>query len=359
MRPSTPAASGLRFSGRLLPMKIDRAGYPFIAGALVPALGLALARRYGVGHCRSRLLGGFFAYFFRDPDRTVPQATRARGLAGRRQGDDRRAERRPLGPARRRGSRSRSSCRRWTCTSTARRSAAGSRAIDYRPGSSCRPTRKRSNDNELNEIWIDSDGRTIVFRQVVGMLARRIVCRVARGRRGRARRADRPDEVRIADGRVPAARRSRSSSRSASTWSAAKRSWRATARAAACRAGCRVTCVTAAAAAAGRPAAALQARRLPAAVDVHGRQPVLRLRLRRLRHAAGLRHRGGAHRHRDGARHARRVRRAADQDLVGVRRAARLARRRRLVRAGAGDPGVHVGAVAAEAARMGGGVHLS
>ena len=104
---------------------------------------------------------------------------------------------------------------------------------------------------------------------------------------------------------------------------------------------------------AGRSAAALQARRLPPAVDVHGRQPVLRLRLRGLRHAAGLRYRGGPHRHRDGARHARRVRRAAHQHLLGVRRAARLARRRGLVRPGAGDPGVHVGPVAARSGSAG------
>src|SRR5688572_3452351 len=53
-------------------MKIDRAGYPFIAGALLPALGLALSRRRGWA-IPFAVLGGFFAYFFRDPDRTVPQ----------------------------------------------------------------------------------------------------------------------------------------------------------------------------------------------------------------------------------------------------------------------------------------------
>ncbi len=33
----------------------------------------------------------------------------------------------------------------------------------------------------MNELWIESGGRTIVFRQVVGLLARRIVCRVEPG----------------------------------------------------------------------------------------------------------------------------------------------------------------------------------
>jgi phosphatidylserine decarboxylase len=37
--------------------------------------------------------------------------------------------------------------------------------------------------NERNEIWLDHAGQTIVFRQIVGALARRVVCRVARGAR--------------------------------------------------------------------------------------------------------------------------------------------------------------------------------
>ena len=35
--------------------------------------------------------------------------------------------------------------------------------------------------NERCEIWIDHDGDTIVARQIVGMLARRVVCRVQTG----------------------------------------------------------------------------------------------------------------------------------------------------------------------------------
>ncbi len=56
-------------------MKIDRAGLPFIAAAVVPAAGLAAARRYGLA-ASFALLGGFFAYFFRDPDRQVPSGER-------------------------------------------------------------------------------------------------------------------------------------------------------------------------------------------------------------------------------------------------------------------------------------------
>jgi phosphatidylserine decarboxylase len=40
--------------------------------------------------------------------------------------------------------------------------------------------------NERSEIWIDHAGQTIVARQVVGILARRVVCRVASGAEVRA-----------------------------------------------------------------------------------------------------------------------------------------------------------------------------
>ena len=35
--------------------------------------------------------------------------------------------------------------------------------------------------NEHSEIWIEHNGQTIVFRQLVGILARRVVCRVQAG----------------------------------------------------------------------------------------------------------------------------------------------------------------------------------
>jgi phosphatidylserine decarboxylase len=40
--------------------------------------------------------------------------------------------------------------------------------------------------NERSEIWIDHDGQMIVARQIVGMLARRVVCRVQAGAEVRA-----------------------------------------------------------------------------------------------------------------------------------------------------------------------------
>ena len=40
--------------------------------------------------------------------------------------------------------------------------------------------------NERSEIWVDSGGRMVVFRQIVGFLARRVVCRLSEGQNVRA-----------------------------------------------------------------------------------------------------------------------------------------------------------------------------
>jgi phosphatidylserine decarboxylase len=53
--------------------------------------------------------------------------------------------------------------------------------IEYRPGKFLPAYNEGSNDNEFNEVWVDYNGNTVVFRQVVGLLARRIVCRVQEG----------------------------------------------------------------------------------------------------------------------------------------------------------------------------------
>ena len=53
-------------------MRIDRAGFPFIAAALVPAAFLVAVRRYALA-APLAAVGGFMAYFFRDPERDVPQ----------------------------------------------------------------------------------------------------------------------------------------------------------------------------------------------------------------------------------------------------------------------------------------------
>jgi phosphatidylserine decarboxylase len=160
-------------------MKIDKAGVPFIAGALVPAAGLAFARRYGWAAAVAAL-GGFFAYFFRDPERQVPSApglvvSPADGtvmIAGPTDG-------------------------RWAPPGDWKqitiflspidvhinRTPVEGRItrIEYRRGKFLPAYKEDASGNELNEIWIDHNGQMVVVRQVVGVLARRIVCRVAEG----------------------------------------------------------------------------------------------------------------------------------------------------------------------------------
>src|SRR4051812_43807166 len=53
------------------PLKIDKAGLPFIAGAMVPAAVLAGTKRYGWA-AGFAALGAVFAYFSRDRGRTIP-----------------------------------------------------------------------------------------------------------------------------------------------------------------------------------------------------------------------------------------------------------------------------------------------
>ncbi|HSC28508.1 MAG TPA: phosphatidylserine decarboxylase [Vicinamibacterales bacterium] len=160
-------------------MRIDRAGLPFITAALLPAAALAAMRRHKWA-ASVAVLGGLLAWFFRDPEREVPQQA---GLAvapadGRIMvagaGDPRFA---PPGE--------------WKQVTVflspvdvhVNRSPVSGRVarIEYRPGAFRPAYDERSGDNERNEIWIDHDGQMVVVRQVVGILARRIVCRIREG----------------------------------------------------------------------------------------------------------------------------------------------------------------------------------
>jgi len=160
-------------------MRIDRAGMPFIAAALIPAVGLSAAKRHGWAAAFA-LLGGSFAYFFRDPDRQIPQGA---GLVV----SPADGEVMFAGPAN----------KRWAPPGDwqqvtiflspidvhMNRTPVAGRItrIEYKAGRFLPAYDERSNDNESNEITIDHEGQPIVFRQVVGILARRIVCRVQEG----------------------------------------------------------------------------------------------------------------------------------------------------------------------------------
>jgi phosphatidylserine decarboxylase len=163
-------------------LRLDAAGLPFIGGALILALvsvaaGARLLTAFFV------VVGAFFVFFFRDPDRRADTGT----------GDDA-----VLSPA------------------DGRVLVAGRAAAEAAPPGdwqqvsiflspmdvhvnripvSGRITRVRftrgrflpayrhdaATVNERSEIWIDHRGQAIVARQIVGIMARRVVCRLDAG----------------------------------------------------------------------------------------------------------------------------------------------------------------------------------
>ena len=161
-------------------MTIDRAGYPFIGGTAALAIAAALTVGYA-GAVPLVVLTAFFTYFFRDPDRQSPRDP-SLALSP--------ADGRVLvaGPADPRAS----PPGEWKQVSIflsptdvhVNRSPVSGRVtkVDFRPGKFLPAYHQdAAAANERSEVWVDHDGLTIVFRQIVGILARRVVCRVAPG----------------------------------------------------------------------------------------------------------------------------------------------------------------------------------
>ena len=166
-------------------MRLDPAGLPFIGGALLLAVvsGVAVAWLLAIPFVA---LGLFFAFFFRDPERVSPAGadvvlSPADGrvlVAGPAV-----AEAAPPGS--------------WQQISIflspmdvhINRIPASGRVTEvrYTPGKFL-PAYKHdaASANERSEIWIDHDGQSIVARQIVGILARRVVCRAQKGAEVRA-----------------------------------------------------------------------------------------------------------------------------------------------------------------------------
>ncbi len=158
---------------------LDRAGWPFILGAIVVALlGAWLGGRWAA--LPGVALALAFVFFFRDPERPLPAdqslilspadgKVMAVGPGG--------ADAPPgtwqqitifLSPMDVHVNRAPFSGRVTRVTHKA-----GQFLPAYKPESGAA--------NEQSEIWVDHDGRTGVFRQVVGLLARRVVTRVREG----------------------------------------------------------------------------------------------------------------------------------------------------------------------------------
>ena len=160
-------------------MRIDPAGVPFIALAAVPALVSAWLAPVAVTLALAAL-PLLIALFFRDPDRQAP-ADPSLVLAP--------ADGRVMfaGPARP----DEAPPGAWLQVTIflsvldvhINRTPVAGRVtrVEYVPGQYLPAYRHDSHRNEHSEIWIAHDGGVVVTRQVVGLLARRVVCRVKAG----------------------------------------------------------------------------------------------------------------------------------------------------------------------------------
>src|SRR4029453_10573995 len=157
-------------------MRMGPAGWPFVIGGLVAAalVGFFAGAVYGWGLVA---LSRFFLFFFRDPERrhraddssVISPADGRVMVAGE-----------PTGQAIPPGNWHQISIFLSPMGVHVNRMAVGGRVTQgrYHPGRFLPAYRHDAGDlNEYTEVTIDHHGQTVVVRQIVGILARRIVCR--------------------------------------------------------------------------------------------------------------------------------------------------------------------------------------
>lgn len=166
-------------------MRIDPAGWPFVLGGL--ALGITLLWLiHALAGVAVLVLTTFFLFFFRDPERVADVADSA-----------------VVSPADGRvmvaGTPTVQAfpAKEWQQISIflsptdvhVNRMPVSGRVthVEYHPGRFLPAYRSDAGDlNEFTEVRVDHQGTTVVVRQIVGILARRIVCRVKEGDQVRA-----------------------------------------------------------------------------------------------------------------------------------------------------------------------------
>ena len=168
-------------------LRIDKAGYPFIFGTVVLAASAAFWPSMALG-AALLAVAAFFTFFFRDPERTAPATFNDNEV---------------LAPADGRvlvagqvipdgappGSWKQISIFLSPMDVHVNRVPASGRVtrVTLTPGRFIPAYRHDAGSvNERSEIWIDHHGQPIVTRQIVGMLARRVVCRLTGGDEVRA-----------------------------------------------------------------------------------------------------------------------------------------------------------------------------
>lgn len=160
-------------------MRVDLSGLPFILLAAVPAIVVAVVGRPAWAAAFG-LLPILVGLFFRDPPRTSPSQPRlvVAPADGRVMfaGAGREGETPP-------GAWLQITIFLSVLDVHINRAPVGGRItrLEYVPGRFLPAFRRDSYQNEHSEIWFDDAGTTIVARQVVGLLARRVVCRLRLG----------------------------------------------------------------------------------------------------------------------------------------------------------------------------------
>ena len=163
-------------------MKIDRAGIPFIVGAAA-AGGLCGWFDLWIPAAAAGLLAVGFALFFRDPDRLEPADAGLDAVLAPADGRVLHAGRADARTAPE-GNWQQLSIFLSPLDVHVNRTPIGGRVLEvtHRRGRFLPAYDRRSGvENERSEIRIDHAGQMVVFRQVVGVLARRVVCRLAPG----------------------------------------------------------------------------------------------------------------------------------------------------------------------------------
>ena len=161
-------------------MRIDPAGWPFVLGGLVLAIVALWLFKPLIG-ITLLILTTFFLFFFRDPERSIvaPDTAVLSPADGRVM---------VAGPS----TSPTFSSGQWQQISIflspmdvhVNRLPVGGRvvAVKYHPGRFLPAYRSDAGElNEYTEVTIDHGGQMIVVRQIVGILARRIVCRIKEG----------------------------------------------------------------------------------------------------------------------------------------------------------------------------------
>ena len=164
-------------------MRLDPAGRPFIGGALL----LALVSGIALGWVPAVLfvaLSGFFAFFFRDPERSPPADSHG-GHAVLAPADGRVLVAGPTEPrAAPPGAWQQISIFLSPMDVHVNRMPVSGRVtrVNFIRGRFLPAYHHdAATANERSEVWLDRGGQTVVARQVVGILARRVVCRVQVG----------------------------------------------------------------------------------------------------------------------------------------------------------------------------------